>query len=310
MKRQVRMKIKKRNGKVRGPEDWILDGFVICFMTVWAFICLYPLVYCLSMSLSGDQAIIANTVKMLPKGFSLDTYKIVFQNRSVTRSFGYAVLHTVMVTLISVSGTMLYGYVYSQKRFVLRGFMVRYTLLAMLLGGGMIPFFMQIKRMGLYNSYWALWLPAAVNLWNAMIAKSFFDSTIPDELLDAAKIDGCGDFNAFIRVVLPISKAIMAILALYAAVGAWNDYMGPLIYITDKSRRPLQVLIADILAVTSTNTGLDGSTMDAREVLKNMVNNTRMKYVLIVISTTPVLLVYPFFQKYFVKGVTIGSIKG
>ncbi|MBQ2867114.1 MAG: carbohydrate ABC transporter permease, partial [Firmicutes bacterium] len=169
---------KKRSGKVRSGEDWIIDAFVTCFMIVWAFISLYPLVYCVSMSLSEDEAIIANTVKMFPKGFSLDTFKIVFGNKSVVRSFGYAVLHTVVITVISVSGTMLYGYVYSRKRFVLKGFLVKYTLLSMLLGGGMIPFFMQIKRMGLYNSYWALWLPAAVNLWNAMIAKSFFDSTV------------------------------------------------------------------------------------------------------------------------------------
>ena len=174
----------------------------------------------------------------------------------------------------------------------------------------MIPSFLVIKALGLYGSYWALILPTCVGLWNAMIAKTFFLTTIPDELYDSAAMDGCGQFQTFIRIVLPLSKTIIAILALYAAVGYWNDYFGPMVYITDSNMRPLQVVLAEILSASSKSESISSLLTDASASIENTVGSIRMKYVLIVVSCAPIIAVYPFIQKYFVKGVMIGSVKG
>lgn len=290
----------------KSKSDFVIDGVVYAVLFLLALICIYPLVYCASASISSDEAILTQSIRLLPKGISLDSYKMVLENKRFSTSFVNAVYYTVVGTVIQVTGTLLYGYVFSRKDFVFRKFLAIFTLIPMVFNGGLIPTFMVIKEMGLYGSYWALFLYNMVSLWNALIAKTFFQNTIPPSLYEAARIDGCSQFQVFLRIVLPLSKTIIAILALYAGVGFWNDYFGPMIYITDKAKQPLQVLLAEILAAGE-SAGMSG--IMSVSLFDSVVDNLRIKYVVIMVSTLPIMVIYPFIQKFFVKGVMIGSVK-
>ena len=165
-----------------------------------------------------------------------------------------------------------------------------------------------IKSLGLYNTIWALVLPGAVGVWNSILAKTFFKTTIPDGIFEAAIMDGANHFQILWYIVLPLSKTIIAIIALFTGVGIWNDYFGALIYITDKNLYPLQLYLKDILSAQSNMSSLSG-VLDTNDYVSNFVNSQRIKFVLIVVSTIPIAIIYPFVQKYFVKGITLGSIK-
>lgn len=295
--------------KKKSMEDICVDTISVIVLLLAAIICLYPFIYCFSMSLSGDDAILRRSVKLFPIGFSMESYKLVFTNAKFVRSIGYSVFYTATGIVMQVSGTMLYAYVLSQKKFVFKKFLSVFSLIPMIFGGGMIPYFLTIKSLGLYGTYWALLLPASVSIWNAMIAKTFIRTNIPDELLDAARIDGCGHFSTFFRIVLPLSKTIIAILALWAGVAFWNDYMGPLIYVK-ADKQPMQVLLATILRSSAAPSGeVVDFFRDQENLVKNSINATRLKYVLIVITSLPIMIIYPFTQKFFVKGVMLGSVK-
>ena len=169
--------------------------------------------------------------------------------------------------------------------------------------------YMLIKSLGLYNTIWAIVLPGAVSVWNAILAKTFFASTIPNEVVESAIVDGANDFQIFVRIVLPLSTTIIATLTLYSAVGYWNDYFSALIYLKDEAMQPLQLYLRNVLSAQATSSSLSGM-LDATDYISNYVNSERIKYVLIVVSTLPIVVVYPFIQKYFVKGVMLGSVKG
>ena len=299
---------KKKKNRIRSREDVIVDIVVHILVGLVAICCLYPIIYCVSMSLSDDNAILTSSVVLLPKGINLDSYKLVFQQSDVTNALKNSIFYTVLGTGLQLCGTLTYGYVLSRKNFVFKKFLTVFTLIPMLFGGGLIPSFLLIKSLHLYNTVWALVLPSAVSIWNALLAKTFFQSTIPTDVIESAVIDGCSDFQIFIRIVLPLSTTIIAILGLYAAVGYWNDYFTALIYLEDVDKKPLQLLLKEILSASSNSSTLNGM-LDPNAYRENLVNATRMKYVMIVVSTLPIIVVYPFIQKFFVKGVMLGSIK-
>ena len=295
--------------KIRSKEDRFVDIAAIIIVGVAAFICLYPIVYCFSMSLSDDNAIVTSSVRLLPKGINLESYKRVVKDPNFLIYFKNSIVQTLLATVFSLIGCMTLGFVLARRNFVFKKFLTTFILIPMMFGGGLIPSYMLIKAIGLYNTVWALVLPGFVSIWNAILARTFIQSVIPDELTEAAVLDGASDIQIFIRIVLPLSTTIIAILSLYAAVGRWNDYFGPLIYLPDKSLKPLQLYLKEVLASAATTQALTGM-LTAEDYVGNYVNGERIKYVLIIVSTLPIIVVYPMIQKYFVKGVMIGSIKG
>ncbi len=290
-------------------EDRIVDAVAIIIVALFAVVCLYPIIYCVSMSFSDDDAIIKSSVTLLPEGFNFESYKMLMGDDSFWRSFINSVVYTVLGTLISLAANLSLGYVLSRKNFVFKKFLSTYILIPMMFSGGLIPSFMIIKSLGLYNTIWAILIPGAVSTWNCILAKTFFQTTIPDDVIESAVIDGASDLQILWRVVLPLSSTIIAILALYAAVGIWNDYFSALIYLPNKDLQPLQLYLKGILSAESNMSSISGM-LDPTQYAKNYVNAQRIKYVLIVVSTLPIMVVYPFIQKYFVKGVMLGSVKG
>lgn len=293
--------------KVKSTEDRIVDAVAAVLVALVAICCLYPILYCLSMSFSGDDAIIKHNVVLFPKGFNLESYKMILEYPGFLNSLKNSVIYTVAGTLISLCCNLSLGYVLSRRNFVFKKFLSVYILIPMLFSGGLIPSFLLIKSLGLYNNPLAILLPGAVSVWNCILAKTFFQSTIPGEVVESALLDGANDFQIFLRIVLPLSTTIIAILALYAAVGIWNDYFNALIYLPDEKWKPLQLLLKEVLSATGSSIS---DIMSSQDYLKNYVNGERIKYVLIIVSTLPIMVVYPFIQKYFVKGVMLGSVKG
>lgn len=293
--------------KIKSTEDRIVDALAALIVAFYAICCLYPIVYCLSMSLSDDAAIVKHSVWLWPEGFNLESYKLVLEYDGFLNSFKNAVVYTVLGTIASLFCNLTLGYVLSRRNFVFKKFLTVYILIPMMFSGGLIPSFLLIKSLGLYNTIWALIIPGAVSVWNAILAKTFYQSTIPNEVVESAVLDGASDISILVRIVLPLSTTIIAILALYAAVGIWNDYFNALIYLKDEALKPLQVLLKEVLSVTGSSIS---DLMSSEDYLKNYVNGERIKYVLIIVSCLPIMLVYPSIQKYFVKGVMLGSVKG
>lgn len=295
--------------KVKSTEDHIIDVVAIIIVGFAAICCLYPIIYCASMSLSDNQAIIKSSVRLLPKGFNLESYKLVLGDDNFLMYFKNSIVQTVLATVFSVVGCMTFGYVLSRRNFVFKKPLTVFILIPMMFSGGLIPSYMLIKSLGLYNTIWALILPGFVSIWNSILARTFIQSTIPEDIIESAILDGANDFQIFLRIVLPLSTTIIAILALYAAVGRWNDYMGPLIYLPDKALKPLQLYLKEVLSSAASTQAMSGM-LTAEDYVANYVNGERIKYVLIMVSTLPIIVVYPFIQKYFVKGVMLGSVKG
>ena len=295
--------------KYKSLEDRIVDVVAIIIVALVAICCVYPIVYCVSMSLSGDDAIVKHSVTLWPIGFSFESYKMVLEDAKFVRSLMNSVLYTAIGTILSLSCNLCLGYVLSRKRFVFRRQLTVFILIPMFFGGGLIPSYLLVKSLGLYNTMWAIVMPGAVSIWNSILAKTFFMSTIPDDVIDSSIIDGANDFMIFFRIVLPLSTTIIAILALYAAVGFWNDYFAALIYLKDATLQPLQLYLRNVLSAQASSSSMSDM-MDTTNYISNYVNSERIKYVLIVVSTLPIIVVYPFIQRFFVKGVMLGSVKG
>ncbi len=295
--------------RFKSVEDRIVDTVAIVIVVLVAVVCVYPIIYCLSMSFSGDDAIVKSSVVLLPQGFNLESYSLVMGDARFWKTFSNSVFYTVVGTLFSLMANLTLGYVLSRPNFVFKKFLTTFILIPMMFSGGLIPSFMVIRSLGLYNTVWAILLPGAVSIWNSILAKTFFQSTIPNDVIESAIIDGASDFQVFLRIVLPLSTTIIAILAMYAAVGIWNDYFSALIYLPNKDLQPLQLYLKSVLAAQSNMNEIAGM-LDPTDYVSNYVNGQRIKYVLIVVSTLPIMVVYPFIQKYFVKGVMLGSVKG
>ncbi len=294
--------------KIKSKEDTIVNIVSIALTTIFAIICLYPIIYCLSMSFSSDDAIVKGTVWLLPRGINFESYKLLFSDKMFWRSLFNSVMYTVLGTILSLFGNLTLGYVLSRPKFIFKKALNIYILIPMLFSGGLIPTFLIIKSLGLYNTIWAIILPGSVGIWNCILVKTFFKTTISDGVIEAAYMDGANHFQILGYIVLPLSKTIIAIIGLFTAVGIWNDYFNALIYITDKQLYPLQLYLKDILSAQTNMANISGI-LNSSDYVKNLVNSQRIKYVLIIVSTVPIALVYPFVQKYFVKGIMLGSIK-
>ncbi|MCZ8514241.1 carbohydrate ABC transporter permease [Paenibacillus filicis] len=288
--------------------DRIFLAAVYLFLGVILICVLYPLLYIVSSSFSSAQAVVAGKVWLLPVDFSLAGYEAVFKNPQIMIGYRNSALYTICGVLINVSLTIMLAYPLARKDFLGRHFIMVLLVITMLFNGGLIPYYLTVKGAGILNTPWAMLLPQAMAVWQVIVARTFFQNTIPEELQDAAELDGCSDFKFLTAVVLPLSKPILAVLVLMYAVGHWNAYFDALIFLKSPNLFPLQIILRNILVLSEINASsgmVDAQEMARREGLKDL-----LKFSLIVVSSLPVLVLYPFIQKHFVKGIMIGSLKG
>lgn len=283
--------------------DVIRNGFLI-FLTV---VTIYPLWFIVVASVSDSQLINSGTLLLFPKGFHTLGYRRVFEDWRIWTGYLNTIFYTVGGTLFGTFATVLAGYAFSRKDLPGAGILMKLFVFTMYFSGGLIPTYILIKNLGLTDTRLLMILQGSISVYNIIVVRSFMKSNIPDELLDAATVDGCGNGIFFVSIVLPLSKAIMAVMVLYIAVSHWNAYFNALIYLTDRYKYPLQVFLREILLQT---TAFNEIVEDAEAALEMQQMTATIRYSVIVVATAPILCVYPFIQKYFVKGVMIGSVKG
>lgn len=299
-----------RKNNVKGSKlDRGYLGIIYTFLGLFTLIVLYPLLYVLSCSFSSAKSLVSGQVFFLPVHLTLQGYQAVFSNKQIWSGYYNSIVYTVASTLIGVVVTMLGAYVLSRKEFPLKGFITGLFMVSMFFSGGLLPTYILIRDLKMYNTIWAIILPGAFSVYLAIVGRTFIKSTIPEELYEASCLDGGSYFQFFIRIVLPLSKPLMAVLALNFAVGQWNSYFGALMYLKDMSKMPLQIILRNIV-ISNVFDAKSISSMDVKNMMERQYLVELLKYSLIIISSVPMLIIYPFMQKYFIKGVMIGSVKG
>lgn len=287
--------------------DRIFIFFNTIFLLIILVIVLYPLIYVLSASFSEPTAVTAGQVKLLPVNFTLVGYEKVFEHPRIMIGIGNSLFYTIVGSIVNVFMTMIAAYPLSRSDMPGRKILIAFFFFPMIFQGGLIPFFLVVRDLGLLNTRWALIIPVAISVWNLMIAISFLRSSIPEVLLEAAQMDGCSDFRYFVSIVLPLSKPIIAVLFLFYAVWHWNQYFLALIFINSEELLPLQLVMRDILV----NNELDLSMLtDIQSQAAQMMMKEQLKFTVIVVASLPVMVIYPLVQRYFVTGITLGAVKG
>ncbi|WP_337103403.1 carbohydrate ABC transporter permease [Paenibacillus sp. YIM B09110] len=287
-------------------------GDKLFLFIIYAILCLvlvavlYPLIYIVSSSISSPAAVTSGKVWLWPVDISLEGFKVLFQTKQVVSGYGNSIFYTGAGTLISVALTIMIAYPLSRKTFFGRNALMMLITFTLLFSGGLIPTYMVVKEVGLIDSRWALLIPNAIWVWQVIIARSFFQSSIPDELFEASEIDGCSDLRFLRSIVVPLSMPIIAVLVLMYAVGQWNAYFDALIYLKTADKFPLQLILRSIIIQNNSAAGLN----DAMKQVERQQLAELLKYSLIVVATLPVLVIYPFVQRYFVQGMMVGSVKG
>ena len=289
--------------------DKVFHFFNYGFLLLWFVVILIPLMNLVSQSLSSPPAVYAGKVLLLPVEPNFDGYVRIIANKNIISGFLNSVIVALIGTSISVVLTIMAAYPLSRKTLYGRSVFMGLFVFTMMFSPGLIPNYLLIQSLGLIDSLWALMLPNAVSAWNLIIARTFFDTTIPDELYDAANIDGCSDIRTLISIVLPLARPIIAIMVLFYAVGLWNGYFDALIYLQTQEKFPLQLVLRNIMTSTILQASMT-DTVAARQNSAQLAMIEVMKYAVIVLSSLPLLLLYPFIQKHFVKGLMIGAVKG
>ena len=280
---------------------YAINGF---FLLLLALIILYPLYFIIIASISEPEAVLKGEVVLYPVRITLEGFSKIVERTDVWRGYLNTLIYTGLTVILSLIVTIPAGWALSRKTLPGKKFFMIYFIIPMFFGGGLIPFYNVMSSLHLINTMWAVILPSILSVWNLFMTKTFFESSIPNGLIEAAKIDGAGQFRIFSSVVIPLSKAVIAVMALYYAVGQWNSYFNAMIFLTDETKYPLQLVLKEILIASETTTGGSGETILQQFRLAN-----QLKYVSVIVSSLPVLCLYPFVQKYFAQGVMIGSLK-
>lgn len=288
-------------------SDFIFDVVNIVILTLVSLAILYPIWFIVIASFSDPDAINTGRVFLFPVGFNTTGYDKIFKNTQIWAAYGNTLFYTVAGTVINISLTMMFAYPLSRKEFFAQKGFLFFMMFTMYFQGGLVPTYILIQRLHLYNTRWVMLLLPALNVFNVIIARTNIQNNIPKELHEAAIIDGCNHFKYFGSIVLPLSQTIIAVLILYYGVAHWNDYMNGLIYLKNEQLYPLQLVLRGILVQNQVSPDMMG---DIESMLEQQRAAELIKYGLIIVSSLPVLIVYPFFQKYFAKGVMVGSIKG
>ena len=299
------MKMRKSNRQ--SAFDIGFDVVSTLLLIIALLIVLYPLYFVLIASISDANSISLGKVILLPKNIDFVGYRRILQDNRIMNGYVNSLRYTVASTVIGTMTTILAGYRFSRTDLVGRKALMMVYVFTMYFSGGLIPTYLVVKDVGLLGSPWAVILMGAISVYNIIIARSFFSSSIPVDLYEAAQLDGCSNGRFFISIVVPLSKSIIAVIALYYAVAQWNGYFNALIYLSKQNQYPLQMVLREIL-LSSQSVQADVTDVDAIQEMQRIA--ATIKYGVIVVASLPMLMLYPFIQKYFVKGVMIGSVKG
>lgn len=300
-KPQIRVRLRVRTS----PTEKLWTALIYVILFILGFITLYPFIYVISCSVSDKNAVFLMQVKLWPVGLSFDSMKMILTNKNIWQGYYNTIWYTVVGTALTVVCTISFAYPLSRKEFTARKYFMVYTAIPMFFSGGMIPMLLLIMQLGLFNTRWALILPGAISIFGTVMARVFFQTTIPDSLVESARIDGANDLWILLRIVMPLSIPIIVVVALWNAVSFWNMYVPALLYLPNAPKlQPLQVYLQRILIA---------NIPDINSPDPNQFNRAlfaiQLKYAVIVVATLPIICVYPFLQKYFVKGVMVGAIK-
>ncbi|MFC9776465.1 carbohydrate ABC transporter permease [Paenibacillus chitinolyticus] len=292
---------------IQSTREKAFDWAVYALLTIVSLIVLYPLVFVLVASFSSPEAVMRGEVWLWPKDITWMGYTKIFQNNEILTGYLNTIVYTVVGTAINLILSVAAAYPLSRKDFAGRNAISALMVFTMFFSGGMVPTYLLVKNLGMLNTMWALVIPGAVSVYNIIIMRTFFQSSIPGEMQEAASIDGCSNLGILWKIVLPLSMPIIAVMILFYSVGHWNSYFSGLMYLTDRDKYPLQLFLREILIQGQMQEMLGvGDDSHAR----NVMEGEAIKYAVVIVANLPVLMLYPFLQRYFVKGVMIGSVKG
>ena len=291
--------------------DRNFDRTVCVLLVLLLLVVLYPLYFVVIASFSDPSLVSTGKVSLYPRGITFEGYKKVIEYDKIWVGYRNTIFYVILYTLLSVSITMAAGYVVSRKNLVGRSAIMLFMTFTMFFGGGMVPTYLLVNGMGLVGNPAVIVIMGCVNVYNIIIARTFMSQSIPDELFEAASIDGCSHFQFFFHIVLRLSPALLSVLTLFAAVGQWNSWFNAMIYLRDPNHMPLQIVLREIIISESNlSQNTDAGAMMGEDTARQALLVESMKYAVIIVSTLPIMCLYPFMQKYFVKGIMIGSIKG
>ncbi|MGI5894054.1 MAG: carbohydrate ABC transporter permease [Candidatus Merdivicinus sp.] len=295
----------KKNKAIRYTvSDRIFLTFNWIFLSCFLIIILYPLLYVISASFTAGTSVMS--LSLIPERFSLAGYQAVFQEEDIWTGYLNSLFYMAAGTVISLAMTILCAYPLSRPDFKGGGVVMVLCMITMYFSGGMIPTFLVVRDLGLLDTRWAVLLPGALSVYNMIVMRTYFRSQIPNEVLESSQLDGCGNIRYLFSILLPLSVPILAVIGLFYAVGYWNSYFDAMIYLRDRSKYPLSLILREILVLNET--AIDN--MDVGVLMELEERRNIMKYAVIIVSSLPVMLIYPFVQKYFVKGIMIGAVKG
>lgn len=292
------------------PSDRVFNFLVHSLLIFMLIIVAYPLYFVIIASISNPDMVNSGKVLFLPKGVSIDGYKLIFNDSRIWTGYRNTIFYCTGFTAISVTLSLLTGYSLSKRDLVGRRVINLFFVLTMYFNGGLIPTYLLVKSLNLINKPYTLWILGALSIFNVIIARTNFETSIPSELNDAASIDGCNQAQFFVRVVLPLSKPLISVLALYAIVSQWNSYFNAMIYLNETKYNPLQLVLRDILIANKTLQDSVANINDVKAQYERENLAQMIQYGVIIVASAPLLIIYPFIQRYFVQGIMIGSVKG
>ena len=299
---------RKKTGQLHGLSDRTSDIILVVICLIIVFLVAYPLYYVLVASVSNPYDVYAGKTFLFPSGFTLDGYKAVFADKSIITGFLNSIKYTVVGTIFSVVMIYLSAYPLSVKNLPGRKFLSIFFIITMYFGGGLMPTYLVVRDTGLIDTMWAMFLPGGVAVGNMIIVRNFFEHSIPKEMIEAAEIDGCSKWTTFIKIVVPLSKSIMAVMVVFSMVAYWNDWFTALIYLPGKENAPLPLVLRNILIKSSASASQAGMISGGYAELSKLTE--MIKFSSVIVAALPMLIIYPFVQKYFEKGVTLGAVKG
>jgi putative aldouronate transport system permease protein len=294
----------------RSRDDLAFDTVNLILVTVFFIVVFYPVYFVLIASISKPGAVATGEIFFFPKGLNIEGYRGVFAYGEIWVGYRNTVLYTVSGTLLSLFLTLPAAFALSRKDLVGRGFFTILFSITMFFSGGLVPTYMLVRALGMRNTIWSQIVPGAVEFWYIVIVRTYFQTSIPGEIIEAATIDGASWTTTFSRIILPLCAPIIAVMALFYGVDRWNSYFNALIYLSSRSLYPLQLILREILIQNEVKTSTMGDEMLRMAMKEQMQFAGLIKYAVIVVSTLPVILAYPFLQRYFIRGIMVGALKG
>lgn len=299
-----------KRSRLASRDDVFVDTVTLFITIIALVIVLYPLIFVLSASVSEPSEVVSGRVRLLPVGFTLEGYERILNYKLVWKGYLNTIFYTLGHVVVTLVATIPAAYTLSRKEIHGHGLFTAFFAFTMFFGAGLIPTYLAVQSYDMLNTFWPLILMGSVSMSNLIVVRTYFNTSIPKDLPEAAFIDGCSNFRLFFEIMVPLSKPVIAVIALYAAVGQWNSYFNALIYLSDPARYPLQVHLRNILVMGDTVDIMGSDPDELANIVRLQQIRESMKYGLIVVSAVPLLCAYPFLQRFFMKGIMMGSIKG